>query len=107
MVYLVDEDDPEERSPEELNAHAIKMRDSFNDQRRIVAVVKGSHSFLRHARATLSETFEAVVLTGDAEVLDTLDVDVLDSSWSPGQVQVSLDEVMARDDPAAERGPIG
>lgn len=103
MVYFVDEDDPEERSPEALNVHAVQMRDAFDDDRRIVAVVKGSIDFLTEARRTLSSLFEAVVMTGHVNVLRKLDVKILDEAWREGDAQMIFDDVMAKPDGEAER----
>lgn len=104
MVYFVDESDPEERTPEMLNAHAVRMRDAFHDDRRIVAVVKGTIEFARKARRVLDpQVFEAVVITGPLPHLQTLDVKVLDCDWQQGARQLSMDEVMNEPDEEAER----
>lgn len=103
MVYFVDEDDPEERSPEALNLHAAHMRDAFNDDRRIVAVVKGSMEFSALARRTLADLFEAVVIAGNLNVLRQLDVKIVDEGWKEGDAQMIFDDIMARPDPEAER----
>lgn len=94
MVYFVDEDDPEGRSPEDLNALAVKLRDAFRDDRAIAAVVQGSRAWCQRVRDELDEgLFEIVVFVGPINMLKGLRVRVLDEHWGPGQPQVSMDEV--------------
>lgn len=95
MVYFVAEDDPENRTPDDLNELAVQMRDAFDDDRRIVAVVSGGASHLRSFRDGLDESvFEAVVMVAPINALKSLGVEVLDEHWQEGDPQVFMDEVL-------------
>ena len=102
MVYFCDEDDPEGRTVAELNELSQRYRDVFNDTRRIAAIVKGSASFCLGVRRQLLPHFEVAVFAASPSVLDQLNVKVLDATWTEGQMQLILDDVMAVPDPEAE-----
>lgn len=102
MVYFCDEDDPERRTVQDLNALAVKYRDAFDDTRRIVAVIKGSVQHGLKVRRGLSPVFEAAVFAAPLEVLRRLNVKVLDEGWTEEQPQLLFDEIMAQPDEEAE-----
>lgn len=106
MVYFIDEDDPEARTVEELNAWAERARRTFDDDRRIVAVMQGSVEYCEKYLKSLEPMFEAVVVAGSKPMLERLGLKILDSDWQPGDKQIQMDDVMSVPDEEAEaRGP--
>lgn len=102
MVYFCDENDPENRTVEQLNALSIRYRDAFRDSRRLAAVIKGSAPYCFTIRRKLMPHFEVAVFAAPLSLLHRLNVKVLDAEWEEGQPQLILDDVMAAPDPVAE-----
>lgn len=96
MVYYAADDDPEARTPEDLNHLADQMRRAFRDTRRIAAIVRGNASHARAFRAGLDEDlFSVAVIVGPLNLLKQLDVEILDADWQEGDEQISMDQLTA------------
>jgi hypothetical protein len=93
VAYYKRDGGPINLSPELINAEIIEKR-NLGDPRKFVAIIEGGYGTLAYYQDRLTEP-EFVVYVSNLETLQQLGVKSLDSSWTPGQPQISLNAVLS------------